>query len=62
MEDSEILDLFFERSEQAIRELDHTYGAAVKKTAENLEIRPTGNVLRYEDFDSHFAFFDAGVG
>ena len=36
MEDSKILDLFFERSEQAIRELDQTYGAAVKKTAGNL--------------------------
>ena len=36
MEDSKILDLFFERSEQAIRELDHTYGAAVKRTAGNL--------------------------
>lgn len=36
MEDREILDLFFERSEQAIRELDRTYGAAVKKTAGNL--------------------------
>ena len=31
-----ILDLFFERSEQAIWELDHTYGAAVRKTAGNL--------------------------
>ena len=36
MEDSMILDLFFERSEQAIWELDHTYGAAVKRTAGNL--------------------------
>ncbi len=36
MEDSKILDLFFERSEQAIMELDHTYGAAVRKTARNL--------------------------
>ena len=36
MEDSKILDLFFERSEQAIWELDHTYGAAVRKTAGNL--------------------------
>ena len=36
MEDSMILDLFFERPEQAIWELDHTYGAAVRKTAGNL--------------------------
>ncbi len=34
----------------------------LRKVAENLEFRPTGNTLRYEDFDSHFAFFDAGVG
>lgn len=43
MEDSEILDLFFERSEQAIRELDNTYGAVVKKTAANL-LRSPQNV------------------
>ena len=34
----------------------------LRKVAENLEFRPTGDVLRYEDFDSHFVFFDAGVG
>lgn len=34
----------------------------LRKVAENLELRPTGNVMRYEDYDSHFAFFDAGVG
>lgn len=34
----------------------------LRKVAENLEFRPTGNTLRYEDFDSHFVFFDAGVG
>ena len=38
MEDSRILDLFFERSEQAIDALDAKYGHAVKKTA--------GNILR----------------
>lgn len=36
MEDSRIIDLFFERSEQAIGELDRKYGAAVRKTAENI--------------------------
>lgn len=36
MEDSEIIGLFFERSEQAVGELDKKYGAAVKKTAGNL--------------------------
>lgn len=36
MEDSGILDLFFERSEEAIRELDKKYGAAVKRTAANI--------------------------
>ncbi len=36
LEDREIIDLFFERSEQAIRELDRKYGRAVKKTAENI--------------------------
>ena len=34
----------------------------LRQVAQNLEIRPTGNILRYEDFESHFAFFDAGVG
>ena len=33
LEDSKIISLFFERSEQAIRELDRKYGSAVKKTA-----------------------------
>lgn len=36
LEDSEIIDLFFERSEQAIGELDQKYGAVVKKMAVNL--------------------------
>ena len=36
MEDSKIIDLFFERSEQAIEELDSKYGPAVKKTAANI--------------------------
>jgi hypothetical protein len=34
----------------------------LRKVTENLEFRPTVNSLRYEDFDSHFVFFDAGVG
>ena len=36
MEDSGIIDLFFERSEQAIAELERKYGAAVRKTASNV--------------------------
>ena len=36
LEDREIIDLFFERSEQAIRELDRKYGGAVRKTAQNI--------------------------
>ena len=36
MEDSRILSLFFERSEQAVEELNRKYGAAVKKTAANI--------------------------
>ena len=36
MEDSRIIDLFFERSEQAIDELSRKYGHAVKKTAANI--------------------------
>ena len=36
LEDSQIIDLFFERSEQAIAELDRKYGPAVRKTAANI--------------------------
>ena len=36
LEDSTIISLFFERSEQAVAELDRKYGAAVKKTAANI--------------------------
>lgn len=36
MEDSNIVALFFERSEQAIAELDRKYGRAVKQTAANI--------------------------
>lgn len=36
MEDSQIIDLFFERSQQAVGELDRKYGTAVRKTAENI--------------------------
>ena len=36
LEDSAILDLFFERSERAIEELDKKYGAAVRKTTANI--------------------------
>ena len=36
MEDNKIISLFFERSEQAIKELDCKYGSAIKKTAANI--------------------------
>ena len=36
MEDSKIIRLFFERSEQAVEELDRKYGPAVRKTAANI--------------------------
>ena len=36
LEDSEIISLFYERSEQAIAELERKYGAAVKRTAANI--------------------------
>ena len=36
LNDSEIISLFYERSEQAIAELDRKYGAAVRKTAANI--------------------------
>ncbi len=36
MEDSEIITLFFERSEQALAELDKSYGKAARKTAANI--------------------------
>ena len=36
MEDAQIVDLFFERSEQAIEELQKKFGAAVSKTAANI--------------------------
>ena len=36
LEDSRIIGLFFERSEQAIEELNRKYGAAVRKTAANI--------------------------
>ena len=36
MEDSEIISLFYERSEQAIAELERKYGAVVTKTAANI--------------------------
>ena len=36
LEDSKIIDLFYERSEQAIDELDRKYGRIVMKTAANI--------------------------
>ena len=36
LEDRQIINLFYELSEQAIEELDRKYGAAVKKTAANI--------------------------
>ena len=32
------------------------------RVAKNLEIRETGRVLTYDDFENHFCFFDGGVG
>lgn len=36
LEDSKIISLFFERSEQAVEELNRKYGPAVRKTAANI--------------------------
>ena len=36
LEDSKIIALFYERSEQAIAELEQKYGAAIRKTAANI--------------------------
>ena len=36
LDDEGILDLFYERSEQAVTELDRKYGAAVRRTAANI--------------------------
>ena len=36
MEDSKIIGLFFERSEQAVEELNRKYGPAIRKTAANI--------------------------
>ena len=36
MEDSKIISLFFERSEQAVEELKRKYGAVISKTAANI--------------------------
>ena len=36
LEDSIIISLFFERSEQAVEELNRKYGPAVRKTAANI--------------------------
>ena len=43
LEDRQIIDLFYERSEQAISELDRKNGAAVRKTAANI-LRRTQDV------------------
>lgn len=40
MEDSRIIALFLERSEQAIEELDRKYGTAVRRTANNILKNP----------------------
>ena len=37
LEDRQIINLFYERSEQAIEELDRKYGAAVRKFAVQTE-------------------------
>lgn len=36
MEDEEIIDLFYRRSEQAIQELDHKYGNVCKRFSYNI--------------------------
>lgn len=36
LDDSKIIDLFYERSEQAIDELDKKYGSIIRKTAANI--------------------------
>lgn len=35
---------------------------ALIKVAKNLEIRETGRILTYDDFENHDNFFDGGVG
>ena len=35
---------------------------AVRKVAENLEVRETGNILTRDDFENKFVFIDGGVG
>ena len=34
----------------------------VRKVAENLEVRETGNTLTPDDFENRFVFIDGGVG
>ena len=34
----------------------------IVKVARSLEIRETGKLLRYEDFENHYQFFDNGIG
>lgn len=53
LEDSKIIDLFFERSEQAITELSKKYGAVCKRVA--------GNILR-NDLDAEECVNDAYLG
>lgn len=53
MEDSKIIDLFFERSEQAITELSKKYGAVCRRVA--------GNILRNE-LDAEECVNDAYLG
>lgn len=53
MEDGKIIDLFFERSEQAITELSKKYGAVCRRVA--------GNILR-NDLDAEECVNDAYLG
>lgn len=53
LEDSKIIDLFFERSEQAITELSKKYGAVCRRVA--------GNILR-NDLDAEECVNDAYLG
>ena len=57
MEDSRIIDLFFERSEQAVHELELKYGRAVRKLSLNI----LGDVRDAEECaaDTYLAVWDS---
>ena len=49
MTDTEIINLFFERSEQAITELARKHGNAVARVARNLESHPAQPAITVAD-------------